>query len=301
MRQTPNAFKNVNPYFLTNPIGIDLIVDALQRKLDDEFNWLEKSFGRAIKAGTTDDEGNEKEYPAMFIEDGKDLTNMLKIDNYDAYSFFYAEDEEELIEDDEYNQWIANRLQRTLHLIVWLDLKRVDPAQVENYTEQVKQDIWKAIGETLYPCDTSAEIVAVFDEPDNIFEDFTFDFVQSQNMLYPKVGLRFELLACYNNDIDGYGTPINQQVTAFAYSNNGQNINAVDPFASMIANISPSQRFLFVLNPIDVLPSFVSLSQSDGSITDNGGIKSVGVYEFSVIALVNSHIAACNLITITVT
>lgn len=292
MRQTPNAFKNVTPYFLTNPVGIDLVVDAIQRKLDDEFNWLEKSFARAVKASSTTSEGDDIEFPAMFIEDGKDLTNMLNIDNYDAYSFFYAEDAENIVDDDEYNQFIANRLQRTLHLFVWLDLKRVDPTEVENYTEKVKQDIWKAIGETYYYCDTSAEIVNVFDEPDNIFEDFTFDYIKSQNMLYPKVGIRFELLACYNNDITEFRTPINQPITGFDYSNNNQSITTGDAFTTMTANTSPSQLYLYIVNPTDVLPSFLLLDQASGAISDNGSSKVVGSYSFSVLAMVNSQIAA---------
>ncbi len=302
MRQTPNAHKNVDVYFLNNPVGVDLIVDALQRKFDDTFNWLEKPFARAVKMGTTDDQENEKEFPAMFTADKKDFSNMLNLDNYDSYCFFYAEDEEEMFDEDEYNQFIANRLQRTLHMFFWIDLKRIDPSRTENWTEEIKQDIWKAIGETYFPCDTSAAVVNVFDEPDQIFDPFfTFNFVQSQNMGFPKVGLRFELLACYTNDIDGYNSPINQPVTGFVYSNNAQSILVADPFVPMTAGMTPSQRYLFIINPIDTLPSFLSLRASDGLIQENGNPKVAGNYAFSIIAMVNSQIAATIQVTLTVT
>lgn len=301
MRQTPNAHKNVDVYFLTNPVGVDLIVDALQRKFDDTFNWLEKPFARAVKMGTTDDQGNEKEFPAMFTADKQDFANMLNLDNYDSYCFFYAEDEEEMFDEDEYNQFIPNRLQRTLHVIFWIDMKRIDPSRTENWTEEIKQDIWKAIGETYFPCDTSAAVVNTFDEPDQIFDPFfTFNFVESQNMGFPKIGLRFELLACYTNDIDGYNSPINQPITSFTYNNNNQSILTTDPFLSMTATVSPSQRTLYIIDPNTPIAPFVSLNSSNGLIMDNGLPKVVGNYNFSVIAIVNSQIASCFQVTITV-
>lgn len=300
MRTTPNAFKNQSVYNLQNPVGVDIVVDALQRKFQDTFNWLEKAFPRAVLVGTTNDQNDEIEFPGVFTEESKDLANMLNQDNYNAYCFFYAEDGETLL-DEEYNQFIANRLQRTLHVIFWINLERIYGANVTiERIEEIKQDIWKAIGETYYTCDTAAEVVDVFDEPDNIFNLFTFNFVQSQNMKFPTVGLRFELNACYTNDIDGYNSPINQPITGFAYTNNNQNILIGDSFVPMTAGMTPSQQYLFILNPIDTLPSFLSLNSSTGLIQENGNPKVVGNYSFSVIALINSQIAAAQVVTLTV-
>ena len=300
-RTTPNAFKNQAVRNLQTPVGVDIVVDALQRKFQDTFNWLEKAFPRAILVGTTNDQGDQLEFPAMFTGEQKDLSNMLNQDNYDSYCFFYAEDAEELL-DEEYNQFIANRLQRVLHVIFWINLERIygETVTIER-VEEIKQDIWKAIGETYYTCDTSAEIVNVFDEPDNIFNLFTFNFIESQNMAFPTIGLRFELNACYTNDITGFNSPINQPITAFSYSNNNQSILVADPFVPMAAGIAPSQQYLFIINPTDVLPSFLSLRASDGLIQENGNPKIAGNYSFSVIALVNSQIAATQVINLTVT
>ena len=301
MRTTPNAFKNQSVYNLQNPVGVDIVVDALQRKFQDTFNWLEKAFPRAVLVGTTNDQNDEIEFPGVFTEESKDLANMLNQDNYNAYCFFYAEDSETLL-DDEYNQFIANRLQRTLHVIFWINLERIYGANVTiERIEEIKQDIWKAIGETYYTCDTAAEVVDVFDEPDNIFNLFTFNFVNSQNMAFPTVGLRFELNACYTNDIDGYNSPINQPITGFTYTNNNQSILVADPFVPMTAGMTPSQQYLFILNPIDTLPSFLSLSSSTGLIQENGNPKVAGNYSFSVIALINSQIAASQVVTLMVT
>ena len=41
MRQTPNAIKNVTPSILSNPVGIDSIVKALQLQFSGNLSWLE--------------------------------------------------------------------------------------------------------------------------------------------------------------------------------------------------------------------------------------------------------------------
>ena len=198
-RLNPNAVKSIPQPSVTAPIGVDLIVDGIQRALDDRFAWLERVYPRATRVFENRN-GNAYIFPGILLDNANDIQNVLLLDQYTAYAFFYCVGPESVRAGDtfEFNQ--ANVLQRPLHLIVWFDLRRINTTN-QPTEEQVKQDLYRCLQNATYTCGVSGiEITNVYDDPADIFADFTFDPQIAQNLTYPTRAFRFELLAVYPNE-----------------------------------------------------------------------------------------------------
>jgi len=209
-RLRPNSIKEVPAPILSDPVGIDMVVVALQTEFANEITWLEKSFGRAVRMveqrQVGEDAGDLGEYvfPALIVQEGYDFFNLMEVDNFDAYSFFYAHDPEEVVE---YEEGIQNTYRRRLSCVFWMNLQRVDESRKDDFLEELKREITKVISNARL--DDSGftngeiqgiEILEVYDEPDNIFEGFTVELQDSLMLHYPFRGLRIELDCTYVED-----------------------------------------------------------------------------------------------------
>ncbi len=205
-RLTPNSIKNLPEYIVSNPFGIDMVVNGLQEKFK-EFDWLEKSFGRAVYMSHNNTKDKDDQfrserkyiYPGIFVKEGYDFANLLEVDNYKSYCFFIAHDNEK---SEDYKERIRNKFTREISCIFWMNLNEVDCDRDEDFIEEIKRDIIKQSGNARYPeslnggCVMGVELKSVYDEPDNIFEGFSFDTTNTQFLYYPYRGLRFDF-KCY--------------------------------------------------------------------------------------------------------
>lgn len=207
-RSRPNAIKELPTYIIGSPLGIDIISTRLQIEYEDNLDWLEKSFGRAVirseQRGEVQDSGEglteDYIYPAMFVNEKYDFLNMLELDNWDAYSFFLARDPESVIE---YEEGIRNTYERRLSNIFWFNLERVKENRFDDYLEELKREILSVIANAQFP-DTETggsvlgvEVLEVYDEPENIFEGFSLDLEKTQLLYFPYRGLRIDMTCQY--------------------------------------------------------------------------------------------------------
>lgn len=206
-RYKPNTIKNVIPYKIDDPFGIDITVKSLQI-LYEEFSWLEKSFARAIirSEKRKNAAGTEFNYifPGMFSRVGDDVydyLNMMELDNYDAYSFFLALDTEDSIDYEE----LQNQYRRRLDNIVWLNLEKVDSTKGYDYLEEIKQDVRNKIKENRFG---TIEIVSIEDEPEAIFREFSLETTDTQFLCYPYRGFRMIMNVTYDEPCGEVSTPV---------------------------------------------------------------------------------------------
>lgn len=206
-RYKPNAIKNVIPYKIDDPFGIDITVKSLQI-LYEEFSWLEKSFARAIirSEKRKNQAGTEFNYifPGMFSRVGDDVydyLNMMELDNYDAYSFFLALDTEDSIDYEE----LQNQYRRRLDNIVWLNLEKVDSTKGYDYLEEIKQDVRNKVKENRFG---TIEIVSIEDEPEAIFREFSLETTDTQFLYYPYRGFRMIMNVTYDEPCGEVSTPV---------------------------------------------------------------------------------------------
>ncbi len=199
-RLRPLSIKNVTPHVVSDPRGIDFVVKGLQLQFDTNLDWLDKSFARAVIR--TEERENQGEYvfPAMFVQNGYDYLNMLELDNFDSYSFFVARDPETVTD---YEEEQRNNYSRRLSCIFWMNLQRVDDSRQDDFLEELKIEIRKSIMAARYDFNSNGgevlgvEVLAIYDEPKNIFEGFSLNVTDTQFLYYPYRGLRIDLNCSY--------------------------------------------------------------------------------------------------------
>lgn len=195
-RQTPNINKDVIPYVVDDPIGIDIPVKALQSKFSDSLSWLTKSFGRATTRSNTNVGGTTQVFPVCWIAEKKDEFIMIGNDNWKAYSFMVARGTETPVDYDEYGT--TQTYERELRIYFWFKLNEIDETKGTELLETLKQDILNTIKET--KTDSRGFVLTgIEDDPDVIYDGFTYsDDTLTQRLLYPYGALRFDFNVTYD-------------------------------------------------------------------------------------------------------
>lgn len=202
----PNTFINPNTPTISNPVGVDSVIQTLQVEYSNQLSWLEKSFGRAYMAHKkTDDMDNaslltrqNEVYPSLWQGEDLDPINGLANDNLNAYSFFLKSGEETPIN---YQTRIRNRWTCDISNIFWLNLERVDSSKTYPFTEELIQEVKNVISNTLFTGlqHTGVEITSIKTKDEEIFQEFTLDLAETQHLVYPYDGFRIEMTAYFSD------------------------------------------------------------------------------------------------------
>jgi len=210
MRQVQNNTKNPNVTLLDNPIGVERVIQTLQVAFS-ELAWLENAYGRAftqMRKNPNRDQYVSNDnvfYPAVYqgVDANnrvRDFEDLLVNDNLDSYCFFVTTGDEEVIEG--YSDKMDNRFSRGLSVIFWFDMdrvnKRLDRTNQVPFQEELNQEIIGIIENTVFLPNDSVELVRIIDDPRRIYEGYTIDIVDAQNLVYPSMGFRYDLIARYN-------------------------------------------------------------------------------------------------------
>lgn len=198
MRREPTISKSVVPFILTNPLGIDIIVKAIQEKLSTDLVWLEKSFNRA-NVMSKKNEGDDEIFPECFVATNKDPINMIGLDNWSAYSFFVSRDTEIIVD---FEQFDSTKRERDLSLYVYINLDDVNVIEPFEYPDVLKEQIIDSVRNTVYPSDQTLTILGIEDDPTIIFDGFTVDPAKTQFLYKPWKGYRLDFNCTYSDEED---------------------------------------------------------------------------------------------------
>lgn len=192
-RQTPNIKKDVTPYIVAAPIGIDVPVKEIQAQFLVDLTWLTKSFARStVRSRVIDD--TAQIFPVCWIAENKDEFEMIGNDNWDAYSFMVARGTETPID---YNPFDDNRYQRELSIYFWFKLDEIDGTIGTELLESLKQEILNSI--TNVQTASEFELTGIEDDPQVIYDGFTFSTETiTQRLYYPYGALRFDFNVTYD-------------------------------------------------------------------------------------------------------
>ena len=192
MRQTATPIKNTVPYILDAPVGIDRIVKVLQAELLN-IPWLEKSFNRAVLMSTIEND-TARTFPKCWVSDGKDEFEMIANDNWDAYTFFFAQGNETTVDPDAIED---HQFEQTLSLYLWVNLERVDESKTFDYLPELKRDVLDVIESSVLLNDDSISITEIDETPSTVYDGFTVDIDKLQLIYYPYRAVRFDFSAVY--------------------------------------------------------------------------------------------------------
>lgn len=174
--------------------GFDAAVESVRSGLS-ALTWLEKSFGRAFEFKEKRLEDKIVTVPKVFmgqtdLKDGEYLT-VLPNDFLKAQSFIKALGPEEWTS---FNRSDGSMKTRKVSVIFWVNLKQIDVSKNYIFTDELKdqvEDILKRNPFTL-------SMDAYYDERyEDIFQGYTIEEVNTQYLMYPYSGMRFDLTLSY--------------------------------------------------------------------------------------------------------
>ena len=168
------------------PAFIDKVVVQVQDALKAQLPWLNYSFGRAQKLATLKDKQSYF-YPGVHIGKGAYI-NVLPDQNLGNYSFFIIEDPQSV----DFRPNTQNNVKVEYSIIFWFNLNKIFPGVQDRNTEALKEQIVRVITRELRLTSGRIDIRQIFEQPENIYKGYSLKEIDSQYMMQPYGGIRFE-------------------------------------------------------------------------------------------------------------
>ena len=177
------ATKNPKPQY---PRLADKVICFMQDSLLQNLAWLDYSFGRAQRLTKLDMNGNQVFYPACYLDNGE-YKDVRPDQNVGNISFFLVEDPTEI----DWNRNQQKKFTVPFSIIIWYNIEKA--YGYGSNTEYVKADILKKLSLIKLPNQgESFTITKIWDKAENIYKGFSIKEVNSQFLMFPFSGLRFE-------------------------------------------------------------------------------------------------------------
>lgn len=184
----------------SNPHLFDREVLKIQKVLADAFSWLDHSIG--ICETLIEVKDGKRFVSANLYKGNGHYEQIMPCDELGNFSFFTLRDPQEVVK----NNMIVKS---PFSLIVWYDTRKVSFPCDERDTEQIKGQILGVLhGMHAYP---ALEITRVYENPKNVFADYSYDSVCNQFLMSPYAGLRIDgviyaSIPCYVPDVHEFGS-----------------------------------------------------------------------------------------------
>ena len=180
----------------TSPKLFDLAVSKVQAVLAN-ITWLDHVFGICEKL--TDVKDGKKFHSAnAYIGKGQ-YEQIMPCDTLGNFAFFILRDPQALSTNGN------NTISSPVSLILWYDMRKVSLPTDERNREQIKGQIMGVLNRLHI---ANLEITRIYEKPDNVFGDFSYDQTDNRFLMHPFAGLR----------IDGYMTV---RADCFTFPNEG--------------------------------------------------------------------------------
>lgn len=183
----------------TNPQLFDREVLKIQKALATSLPWLDHSLG--ICETLTEMQMGKKFVSAnLYIGKGQ-YEQIMPCEELGNFSFFTLRDPQEISSRD------RTIVKSPFSLILWYDTRKVSLPTDERNTEQIKGQILDILNGLHSPI---FSIARIYEKPQNVFSEYTYDFVNNQYLMSPYAGLRIdgEIIARIPCDmtLDGRGS-----------------------------------------------------------------------------------------------
>ena len=175
----PAAPKSILPLFT------DKVISQIQDSLLS-LPWINHAFGRCQRLIAIKDSGNYF-YPGIHIESGQYI-NVFPTSELGNFSFFHILDPQKI----EFNPRTFNKISTNYALIFWLNLDSIFTSSTERNTEVIKAQILKALSRDLYLTSGSITVNNIYEQAENIYKGFSVKEIESQFLMQPYAGFRFE-------------------------------------------------------------------------------------------------------------
>lgn len=169
-----------------NPVLFDKVIAQIQQTLKDELSWLDYSFGRAQKL-VENREQREYIYPGVHIGNGE-YVNVFPDDELGNFSFFMIEDPQRV----DFNARSFNAISTKYSLIVWLNLDKIFAGEKDRDSEKIKAEVLEVLTRRIYMSYGRVTVEEIYEEAKNIYKGYSIREIDSQFLMQPYYGMRFE-------------------------------------------------------------------------------------------------------------
>lgn len=163
-----------------NPRLFDKAVVPIQRALGNRLAWLDHSFG--IAEFLTDVKNQKKFDSANLYVGDEQYAQIMPCDEIGNFSFFILRDPQTVNRS-------ARRIISPISLIVWYKMTDVSILPDERNREVVKAQILAVLDAMHNPY---FEMQRIYENPKNVFSDFSYDYTENQFLMHPYAGLRID-------------------------------------------------------------------------------------------------------------
>lgn len=177
-----------------SPVFIDKIIVQLQDSLKNNLSWLDYSFGQCQKLITKKGD-KEYYYPGVHIRNGL-YENVFPNQKLGNFSFFIIDDPQEV----DFRRHTTNNVRVKYSVVFWLNLDKVFGKQVDRNKEAIKAEIVKVITRQTFLTFGRADIRQIHEQAQNIYKGFNIKEIDSQFLMQPYYGFRFEGEMLFNED-----------------------------------------------------------------------------------------------------
>lgn len=167
---------------IDNPKLFDAVVAEVQQELANAFPWLDHSFGICERLVKFYDK--KKFYTPNIYVGGDEYYQVEPCSEIGNFTFFYLRDPQE------FNN-VANRIFSPFSLVLWYDTRKVSSPTFTRNREQIKGQIM-ALLNSLHLKNGRITLNRVYERPENIFSDFSYEHTDNQFLMHPYAGLRID-------------------------------------------------------------------------------------------------------------
>lgn len=164
----------------TNPKLFDREVYRIQKALADALPWLDHVFG--ICETLTDVKDGRKFTSANLYRGKGRYEQIMPCAELGNFAFFVLRDPQEIGRN-------KNLIKSPFSLIVWYDTRKVSLPLDERDREAVKGQILGVLTAAHF---ANVSVTRVYENPKNVFADYSYDYTANQYLMSPYAGLRID-------------------------------------------------------------------------------------------------------------
>ena len=172
----------------TERVLLDQIISDVQEVLATELTFLDHVFGK-VQVATQNKLKRKQTYPAAFYQtESRDrYLDLTPSKEYGNYCFFVVDDDQEV----ETVNRLLYRIKTDCSIIFWFDLSTLG-ASTDRRLEYIKNLILDTLTTSLYTPSGKFSVSRVHERAANIFKEFSILETDSQYLMQPYAGLRFD-------------------------------------------------------------------------------------------------------------
>lgn len=165
----------------SSPRLFDKAIGEIQTQIGRRISWLDHVFG-LCEVITEVKHGKRVKTANIYTGNGQ-YAQVAPCSELGNFCFFMLKDPQSI------SAPSSRVVSSPFYAIFWYNIEKVSSSVDERNTEAIKEEILQCLSRIRTPHIIWSK---VYERPENIFSDFSYDFTSNQFLMYPYAGIRIE-------------------------------------------------------------------------------------------------------------